>query len=570
MSVKLWTYIIVGITFALYIGIAIYTRASSTKEFYVAGGGVSPLANGMATAADWMSAASFISMAGLISFSGYDGSVYLMGWTGGYVLLALLLAPYLRKFGKFTVPDFIGDRYYSNVARSVAVLAAILISFTYVAGQMRGVGVVFARFLEVDIELGVGIGMAMVFFYAVLGGMKGITYTQVAQYVILIFAFMVPAFFLSMMMTGSIIPQFGFVGESTDGSGMYLLQKLDQLHTDLGFHEYTTGSKSKIDVFAITLALMVGTAGLPHVIVRFFTVPKVSDARKSGAWALLFIAILYTTAPAIAVFARTNLINTVSNKEYSEMPTWFSKWENTGLIQFEDKNQDGRIQYTGDVLSNELKIDKDIMVLANPEIANLPTWVIALVAAGGLAAALSTAAGLLLVISAAISHDLIKKQFKPNISEKEELRWARFGALLAVLVAGYFGIHPPGFVAATVALAFGLAAASFFPAIFLGIFDKRMNKEGAIAGMVVGLLLMFGYMAVFKLGWFVAEIPPKSSWFMGISPEGFGSVAMVVNFVISFVVSRMTPPPPQVILDLVENIRVPHAEGDEALEVQDH
>lgn len=570
MSVKLWTYIIVGITFALYIAIAIYTRASSTKEFYVAGGGVSPLANGMATAADWMSAASFISMAGLISFSGYDGSVYLMGWTGGYVLLALLLAPYLRKFGKFTVPDFIGDRYYSNVARSVAVLAAILISFTYVAGQMRGVGVVFARFLEVPIELGVGIGMAMVFFYAVLGGMKGITYTQVAQYVILIFAFMVPAFFLSMMMTGNIIPQFGFVGESTDGSGMYLLEKLDQLHTDLGFHEYTTGSKSKIDVFAITLALMVGTAGLPHVIVRFFTVPKVSDARKSGAWALLFIAILYTTAPAIAVFARTNLINTVSNKEYAEMPTWFSKWEDTGLIQFEDKNQDGRIQYTGEVLSNELKIDKDIMVLANPEIANLPTWVIALVAAGGLAAALSTAAGLLLVISAAISHDLIKKQFKPHLTEKEELRWARFGALLAVLVAGYFGIHPPGFVAATVALAFGLAAASFFPAIFLGIFDKRMNKEGAISGMVVGLLLMFGYMAVFKLGWFVDEIPPKSSWFMGISPEGFGSVAMVVNFVISFAVSRMTPPPPQEILDLIENIRVPNAEGDGDLETHVH
>ena len=480
MDVQIWTYIIVGATFALYIGIAIWSRAGSTKEFYVAGGGVSPLANGMATAADWMSAASFISMAGIISFAGYDGAVYLMGWTGGYVLLALLLAPYLRKFGKFTVPDFIGDRYYSKTARSVAVFCALIVSFTYVAGQMRGVGVVFSRFLEVDINTGVIIGMVIVLFYAVLGGMKGITYTQVAQYCVLIFAFMVPAIFISIQMTGNPIPQLGMGGTVADGSGAYLLDKLNGLQTELGFDEYTSGSKSMIDVFAITLALMVGTAGLPHVIVRFFTVKKVKDARKSAGWALLLIAILYTTAPAVAVFAKANLIETVSNKEYSSMPQWFVNWEKTGLLTFEDKNADGKIQYVADKEANELKIDNDIMVLANPEIANLPNWVIALVAAGALAAALSTAAGLLLVISSSVSHDLIKKMINPNISEKNELWAARGSAAVAVIIAGYFGINPPGFVAAVVALAFGLAAASFFPAIILGIFYKKMNKEGAI------------------------------------------------------------------------------------------
>ena len=493
MDVQTWTYIIVFATFGLYIAIAIWARAGSTKEFYVAGGGVSPLANGLATAADWMSAASFLGMAGLISFNGYDGSVYLMGWTGGYVLLALLLAPYLRKFGKFTVPDFIGDRYYSNIARTVAVFCALIVSFTYVAGQMRGVGLVFSRFLEVDINTGVIIGMIIVLFYAVLGGMKGITYTQVAQYCVLIFAFMVPAIFISIQMTGNPIPQLGMGGEVV-GEGVYLLDKLDGLSTDLGFAAYTDGSKSMIDVFFITAALMVGTAGLPHVIVRFFTVPKVKDARKSAGYALLFIAILYTTAPAVSVFARTNLIDTVSEKEYAEMPAWFSKWETTGLITFEDKNNDGKIQYVADKTANELTVDPDIMVLANPEIAKLPNWVIALVAAGGLAAALSTAAGLLLVISTSVSRDLIKKQIKPDISDKGELIAARLSAVVAVVIAGYFGINPPDFVAATVALAFGLAAASFFPAIILGIFNKRMNKEGAIAGMVVGILSMLFYM----------------------------------------------------------------------------
>ena len=559
MSVLTWTIILVSITFALYIGIAIWSRAGSTKDFYVAGGGVSPLANGMATAADWMSAASFISMAGLISFMGYDGGVYLMGWTGGYVLLALLLAPYLRKFGKFTVPDFIGDRYYSNVARTVAVICAVIVSFTYVAGQMRGVGVVFSRFLEVDINTGVYIGMALVFFYAVIGGMKGITYTQVAQYCVLIFAFMVPAFFISLAMTGNVIPQIGFGSTLNDGSGMYLLDKLDQLHTDLGFHEYTSGSKSMIDVFAITFALMVGTAGLPHVIVRFFTVPKVRDARKSAGYALLFIAILYTTAPAIAVFARTNLITTVSNQPYSEMPPWFKSWEGTELIKFNDKNGDGVIQYVANPEVNELSIDRDIMVLANPEIAQLPNWVIALVAAGGLAAALSTAAGLLLVISASISHDLIKKQINPNISDKAELWWARGGAVFAVVVAGYFGINPPGFVAATVALAFGLAAASFFPAIILGIFDKRMNRDGAVAGMVVGILLMLFYMIKYKLQGFGGGT--ADDWWFGISPEGFGTIAMVVNLVTAMVVSRMTAAPPAEIQELVEDIRIPRGAG---------
>jgi len=566
MSVQIWTYIIVGITFALYIGIAIWSRAGSTKEFYVAGGGVGPLANGMATAADWMSAASFISMAGLISFMGYDGGVYLMDWTGGYVLLALLLAPYLRKFGKFTVPDFIGDRYYSKTARSVAVICALIVSFTYVAGQMRGVGVVFSRFLEVDINTGVIIGMIIVLFYAVLGGMKGITYTQVAQYCVLIFAFMVPAIFISIQMTGNPIPQLGMGGTVADGSGTYLLDKLNGLSTELGFAEYTSGTKSMIDVFAITLALMVGTAGLPHVIVRFFTVKRVKDARKSAGYALLLIAILYTTAPAIAVFARTNLIETVSNKKYDTMPDWFSKWEETGLLKFNDKNGDGVIQYVADASVNELTIDNDIMVLANPEIANLPSWVIALLAAGALAAALSTAAGLLLVISSSVSHDLIKKMIKPNISDKGELWAARISATVAVCIAGYFGINPPGFVAAVVALAFGLAAASFFPAIILGIFYKKMNKEGAVSGMIAGMLLMLFYMLKFKFGIFnggkeaVASL--QESWWFDISPEGFGTIAMLVNFAVALLVNAFTKEPPLEVQEIVENIRIPSGAGE--------
>ena len=564
MSVQLWTYLLVGITFTLYIGIALWSRAGSTKEFYVAGGGVSPLANGMATAADWMSAASFISMAGLISFMGFDGSVYLMGWTGGYVLLALLLAPYLRKFGKFTVPDFIGERYYSKTARIVAVLCALLVSFTYVAGQMRGVGVVFSRFLEVDINTGVIIGMIIVLFYAVLGGMKGITYTQVAQYCVLIFAFMVPAIFISIQMTGSPVPQLGMGARGADG--VYLLEKLNGLSTELGFAQYTKGTKSTLDVFAITAALMVGTAGLPHVIVRFFTVKRVRDARKSAGLALLFIAILYTTAPAVAVFARTNLINTVSNQPYVNMPAWFSNWEKTGLLTFEDKNGDGLIQYVAPPEINELTVDRDIMVLANPEIANLPAWVIALVAAGSLAAALSTAAGLLLVISASVSHDLIKNVFNPKISEKQELIAARLSAVGAVVVAGYFGINPPGFVAAVVALAFGLAAASIFPAIIMGIFYKKMNKEGAITGMIVGISLMLFYMLKFKFGVFdggkAAVAGLKTQWWLGVSPEGFGSIAMLVNFVVSIIVNRFTAPVPEEVQEIVENIRIPSGAGE--------
>ncbi len=562
LPVQTWTYILVGITFTLYIGIAIWARAGSTKEFYVAGGGVSPLANGMATAADWMSAASFISMAGIISFAGYDGAVYLMGWTGGYVLLALLLAPYLRKFGKFTVPDFIGDRYYSNTARLVGVICALLVSFTYVAGQMRGVGLVFSRFLEVDINTGVVIGMLIVLFYAVLGGMKGITYTQVAQYCVLIFAFMVPAIFISIQMTGNPIPQLGFGSELADGSGTFLLDKLDGLSTDLGFAEYTEGTKSLVDVFAITLALMVGTAGLPHVIVRFFTVKRVKDARKSAGIALFLIVILYSTAPAVAAFARTNMIETLSNQPYATVPEWFKKWETTGLITFVDKNNDGLIQYVADKNKNELVVDNDIMVLANPEIAELPNWVIALVAAGALAAALSTAAGLLLVISASVSHDLIKKIINPKISEKNELVAARLSAVVAVCVAGYFGINPPGFVAATVALAFGLAAASFFPAIILGIFYKRMNKEGAIAGMIVGIVTMLYYMLKYKLGWFDDVLPSKSEWWFGISPEGFGSVAMLLNFIVSITIMKFTPAPPQDVQDIVERIRIPSGAGE--------
>ena len=555
MDVQTWTYIIVGITFLIYISIAIWSKASSTNEFYIAGKGVSPLANGMATAADWMSAASFISMAGIIAFAGYDGSVYLMGWTGGYVLLALLLAPYLRKFGKFTVPDFIGERYYSTQARLVAVFCALAVSFTYVAGQMRGVGIVFSRFLEIPIESGVVVGMVIVLFYAVLGGMKGITYTQVAQYCVLIFAFMVPAFFISFQMTGNFIPQIGMGSTINDGSGVYLLEKLDLLSKDLGFNEYTSGSKSVLDIFCITLALMVGTAGLPHVIVRFFTVKRVRDARKSVGLALLFITILYTTAPAVSVFSKLNLIDTVSEKEYSSMPGWFKNWENTGLIVYEDKNDDGIINYNNSS-NNELTIDNDIMVLANPEIANLPAWVIALVAAGGLAAALSTAAGLLLVISTSVSNDLIKKIFMPNISQKKELLIARISSFFAVIVAGYFGINPPGFVAAVVALAFGLAAASFFPAIILGIFSKRINKEGAISGMIVGISMMLYYMAKFKLGW-LGPIPPSSEWWFGISPEGFGSIAMLCNFLVSIIVSYFTLPPPTKVIQLVDDIRIP-------------
>ena len=554
MGIQAWTFLIVGLTFALYIGVAIWARAGSTKEFYVAGGGVSPLANGMATAADWMSAASYLSMAGLISFMGFAGGQFLMGWTGGYVLLALLLAPYLRKFGKFTVPDFIGERYYSNTARLVALLCAILVSFTYVVGQMKGVGVAFARFLEVPFTTGILIGIAIVFFYAVLGGMKGITYTQVAQYCVLIFAFTVPAVFISLQMVGNPIPQLGFGGQLEDGT--YLLDKLDQLSTDLGFAAYTTmGMNDRVNMFFITAALMLGTAGLPHVIVRFFTVPRVRDARKSAGYALLFIALLYTTAPAVACFARTNLIQTVSEQPYESMPSWFKKWEGSGLISFEDKNKDGLVQYVADVDQNELNIDRDIMVLANPEISNLPAWVIALVVAGGLAAALSTAAGLLLVIATSISHDLLKKNLWPDISEKAELIAARCAIAVAVVGAGLAGMNPPGFVAEVVALAFGLAAASFFPAIVLGIFDKRMNREGAITGMVIGILFTALYIWYFKpqLG---GPGTPEGYWF-GIKPEGIGVIGMLINLFISLVVSRMTKRPPEEIGRLVENIRIP-------------
>ncbi|KZX64958.1 MULTISPECIES: sodium:solute symporter family protein [unclassified Alcanivorax] len=594
MDVQTLTYLFVGGSFALYIGIAIWSRAGSTKDFYVAGGGVSPIANGAATAADWMSAASFISMAGIIAYAGYDASVYLMGWTGGYVLLAMLLAPYLRKFGKFTVPDFIGDRYYSNVARTVAVICVIFVSFTYVAGQMRGTGIVFARFLEVNVNTGVVIGMAIVFFYAVLGGMKGITYTQVAQYCVLIFAFLVPAVFLSIMMTGHVLPQTGFGATVLDAagndSGVYLLHKLDQVVTDLGFTAYTDGSKSTVDVFFIAAALMCGTAGLPHVIVRFFTVPRVKDARISAGWALFFIALLYTSAPAVGAFARLNLIDTVHQTQYEELPEWFYNWENSGLIGWMDKNGDGAVQmsagaafegkptfagsraevtgaYGERVLTNapsdndaEVYIDRDIIVLANPEIGNLPAWVIALVAAGGVAAALSTAAGLLLVISSAISHDLLKKTLKPDITEKQELLAARGAAVVAICIAGYFGINPPGFVAQVVAFAFGLAAASFFPVILMGIFYKRMNKEGAIAGMLTGLAFTFSYIVYFK---FVSpELNSAEHWLLGVSPEGIGTVGMLLNFAVAFAVSRVTAPPPEHIQHIVEDIRVPRGAGE--------
>lgn len=557
MTVQAWTFIMVGLSFALYIGVAIWSRAGSTGEFYVAGGRVHPVLNGMATAADWMSAASFISMAGLIAFMGRDGSVYLLGWTGGYVLLALLLAPYLRKFGKFTVPDFVGDRYYSQTARFVAVLCAIFVSFTYVAGQMRGVGIVFSRFLEIDIVMGVLIGMGIVFFYAVLGGMRGITYTQVAQYCVLIFAYLVPAIFISLLMTGNVIPQIGFGSTLADGSGTYLLEKLDGLSRDLGFAAYTSGQKGMIDVFAITAALMVGTAGLPHVIVRFYTVPRMRDARTSAGWALVFIALLYTSAPAVAAFARTNLLTTVTDQPYPQVPDWFKNWEQTGLIKFEDKNGDGRIQYVGPSSDreNELTIDPDIMVLANPEIARLPGWVIGLVAAGGLAAALSTAAGLLLVISTAVARDLLKKGFMPEISEKRELLTARITAGVAVIIAGYFGIDPPGFVAQVVAFAFGLAAASFFPAIILGIFTRRMNKYGAVSGMIAGIVFTACYIVFFKF--IRPDLNVAEYWLFGISPEGIGAVGMVLNFVVAAVVSNFTPPPPASIDALVDRIRAP-------------
>ena len=554
MDAQFWTYLLVGVTFSLYIGIAIWSRAQSTKEFYIASGGIHPVLNGMATAADWMSAASFISMAGIISFLGYGGSQYLMGWTGGYVLLALCLAPYLRKFGKFTVPDFIGERYYSKNARTIALICAIFVSFTYVVGQMKGVGDAFSRFLEIPYDLGVIIGIGIVFFYAVLGGMKGITYTQVAQYCVLIFAFTVPAIFISLQATGNPIPQIGFGSKTTDG--VYLLEKLNQLSVDLGFEKYTDINQTTlINVFFITAALMFGTAGLPHVIVRFLTVPKVRDARISAGWALLFISFLYTTAPAVAAFAKVNLINTVSNAQYSEVPQWFKNWENTGLLQFDDKNADGVIQYVADEQINELTIDRDIMVLANPEIANLPPWVIGLIVAGGLAAALSTAAGLLLVISTSISHDLLKKNINPNISEKGELWAARISIAVAVVAAGLAGLNPPGFVAEVVALAFGLAASSFFPAIILGIFDKRMNKEGALSGMIVGVVFTTIYIFYFKPQLGGPGLP--KDYLFGISPEGIGTIGMIINFIVSLVVSRLTKPTPENIKELVESIRYP-------------
>ena len=582
MELQGLTYLFVGASFAIYIGIAIWSRARSTNDFYIAGKGVSPVANGMATAADWMSAASFISMAGLIAFLGKDGSVYLMGWTGGYVLLALLLAPYLRKFGKYTVPDFIGTRYYSKTARLVAIVCLIFISFTYVAGQMRGVGIVFSRFLEVDINTGVIIGMLIVFFYAVLGGMKGITYTQVAQYCVLIFAYLVPAIFISLLITNNPIPQLGF-GDKISGSSVYLLDKLDQLSIELGFNAYTENTKSNIDIFFITAALMFGTAGLPHVIVRFFTVPKVSDARKSAGYALVFIALLYTTAPAVAAFAKINFIESVQKTEYQSAPSWFKNWENIGLIAWKDKNGDGLINYSnGNALeevkpkyisergqygerlvtnppdrsnANEIYIDNDIMVLANPEIAQLPNWVIALVAAGALAAALSTAAGLLLVISASISHDLMKNMLMPNISDKQELFFARCAAALAIFIAGLFGIYPPGFVAQVVAFAFGLAAATLFPVLFLGIFYKRLNKEGAIAGMLCGLIATSSYISYFKF--INPSLNNSDFWFLGISPEGFGFLGMIINFVVALSVSSFYSRPPEDIYQLVDEIRKP-------------
>ncbi|EGR1549112.1 cation acetate symporter [Vibrio parahaemolyticus] len=571
MDLKTITYLVVGATFVLYIGIAIWARAGSTKEFYVAGGGVNPIANGMATAADWMSAASFISMAGLIAFMGYGGSVFLMGWTGGYVLLALLLAPYLRKFGKFTVPEFVGERFYSKTARIVAVVCLIIASVTYVIGQMKGVGVAFGRFLEVDYSTGLLIGMCIVFMYAVLGGMKGITYTQIAQYCVLILAYTIPAIFISLQLTGNPIPQIG-LGSTMAGTDVYLLDRLDQVVTELGFSEYTTQVRGDtLNMFVYTMSLMIGTAGLPHVIIRFFTVPKVRDARTSAGWALVFIAILYTTAPAVSAMARLNLMDTVNpapgqHLAYDERPTWFKNWEKTGLLGFDDKNGDGNINYTSDAATNELKVDNDIMVLANPEIAKLPNWVIALVAAGGLAAALSTAAGLLLAISSAISHDLIKGVINPNISEKKELLASRISMAVAIAVAGYLGLHPPGFAAGTVALAFGLAASSIFPALMMGIFSKNINKEGAIAGMIAGISITLFYVFQHKGILFIADWTYLeswgSNWFLGIEPNAFGAIGAVFNFIVAFAVSKVTAETPQEVKDLVEHVRVPVGAGN--------
>ncbi|EFP95218.1 sodium:solute symporter family protein [Vibrio caribbeanicus] len=570
MELKTLTYLIVGATFVLYIGIAIWARAGSTKEFYVAGGGIHPIANGMATAADWMSAASFISMAGLIAFMGYGGSVFLMGWTGGYVLLALLLAPYLRKFGKFTVPEFVGERFYSNTARIVAVVCLIIASVTYVIGQMKGVGVAFGRFLEVDYSTGLLIGMCIVFLYAVMGGMKGITYTQIAQYCVLILAYTIPAIFISLQLTGNPIPQIG-LGSTMNGSNVYLLDRLDQVVTELGFSQYTTQVRGDtLNMFVYTLSLMIGTAGLPHVIIRFFTVPKVRDARTSAGWALVFIAILYTTAPAVSAMARLNLMDTVNpevgkNLAYDQRPDWFKNWEKTGLLAFDDKNGDGNIQYTPDSTTNELKVDRDIMVLANPEIAKLPNWVIALVAAGGLAAALSTAAGLLLAISSAISHDLIKGVINPNITEKKELLASRISMAAAIAVAGYLGLNPPGFAAGTVALAFGLAASSIFPVLMMGIFSKNINKEGAIAGMVAGISVTLFYVFQHKGILFIADWKYLqnlgSNWFFGIEPNAFGAVGALFNFIVAFAVSKVTAETPQEVKDLVEHVRIPSGAG---------
>lgn len=571
MDLKTITYLVVGATFVLYIGIAIWARAGSTKEFYVAGGGVNPIANGMATAADWMSAASFISMAGLIAFMGYGGSVFLMGWTGGYVLLALLLAPYLRKFGKFTVPEFVGERFYSNTARIVAVICLIIASVTYVIGQMKGVGVAFGRFLEVDYSTGLLIGMCIVFMYAVLGGMKGITYTQIAQYCVLILAYTIPAIFISLQLTGNPLPQIG-LGSTIQGTDVYLLDRLDQVVTELGFSEYTTQVRgSTLNMFVYTMSLMIGTAGLPHVIIRFFTVPKVRDARTSAGWALVFIAILYTTAPAVSAMARLNLMDTVNpapgqHLAYDERPDWFKNWETTGLLGFDDKNGDGLIEYTSNPDTNELRVDRDIMVLANPEIAKLPNWVIALVAAGGLAAALSTAAGLLLAISSAISHDLIKGVINPNISEKKELLASRISMAVAIAAAGYLGLNPPGFAAGTVALAFGLAASSIFPALMMGIFSKGINKEGAIAGMIAGISITLFYVFQHKGILFVADWKYLESWgtnwFLGIESNAFGAIGALFNFIVAFAVSKVTAETPQEVKDLVEHVRVPVGAGD--------
>lgn len=586
MSTQAYSFLFVGLSFALYIGIAFWSRAASTREFYVAGGGVHPIVNGMATAADWMSAASFLSVAGLIAFAGRDGSVYLIGWTGGFVLLALLLAPYLRKFGRFTVPEFIGDRYYSNTARVVAVICLLFISFTYIAGQMRGVGIVFSRFLEVDINTGVVVGMAIVFVYAVMGGMKGITYTQVAQYCVLVFAFLVPAIFLSIMWTGNPVPQLGFGSTLNDGSGLTVLQKLDQVTTELGFRAYSERNRSLIDSTAIVAALMIGTAGLPHVIVRFFTVPRVSDARRSAGWALAFICVVYTTIPAVAVFARLNLSESVNGAPYATAPAWVKNWENTGLIAWQDKNDDGIIQYrAGSALSpdkpeftaargrhgerllvntpsanaNELYVDPDIMVMANPEIAGLPGWVIGLIAAGAIAAALSTAAGLLLVISSSVSHDLLKRTFAPTISERSELRLARLAAVAAILIAGWFGINPPAFVAQTVAFAFGLAAATLFPAIVLGIFSKRVNQPGAVAGMLAGLVFTLGYIVYFNF--MAPELNRPEHWLLGISPTGIGTLGALLNVATTVVVSRVTAPPPVAVQEMVDDLRIPSGAG---------